>query len=160
MIEPNRLRQIIASGENLTIEFKGEEHTPLSDHDLVEAVVCLANGQGGILLIGVEDDGRVTTLHPTHRTRPELLTALIANRTVPPLTVEVSFVTLPEGPVAVVEVPASSQPVATSDGRMLIRYLDTHGRPGCRPLYPHELMSWRADRGQVDVTALPVPDAA
>ncbi len=159
MIEPNRLREILVGGESVTVEFKGEEHVPLLDHDLVEAVVCLANGQGGLLLIGVEDDGRVTGLHLTHRTRPELLTALIANRTVPPLTVEVSFVGLPEGPVAVVQVPASSQPVAASDGRMLIRYLDTHGRPGCRPLYPHELMSWRADRGQADLTALPVPDA-
>jgi len=159
MIDPNGLRQLIESGEGLTVEFKGEERGPLPDNELIETVVCLANGQGGTLLIGVEDDGRVTGLHPTHRTRPELLASFIASRTVPPLTVEVSFMTLREGPVAVVQVPASSQPVATSDGRMLIRYLDTHGRPGCRPLYPHELPSWRADRGQADVTALPVPDA-
>lgn len=160
MIDLDELQQIIEDGENLTVEFKGEERGPLPDSDLIETVVCLANGQGGTLLIGVEDDGRVTGLHPTHRTRPELLAAFIANRTVPPLSVEVSFVTLPEGPVAVVEVPASSQAVATSDGRMLIRYLDPHGQPGCRPLYPHELASWRADRGQTDPAALPVSEAS
>lgn len=160
MIDLDELRQLIENGENLTVEFKGEERGPLPDSDLIETVACLANGQGGTLLIGVEDDGRVTGLHPTHRTRPELLAAFIANRTVPPLSVEVSFVTLPEGPVAVVEVPASSQAMATSDGRMLIRYLDPHGQPGCRPLYPHELASWRADRGQTDPAALPVSEAS
>lgn len=68
-----------------------------------------------------------------------------------------AFVDLPEGIVAVIVVPVARQPVATSDGRLLIRYTDTHGRPGCRPLYPHELPGWRADRGMVDVSAMPVP---
>jgi len=78
----------------------------------------------------------------------------------PPLTVKVTFETVSGGAqVAVLRVPASSQPVATSDGRLSVRYLDTHGRPGCRPLYPHELISWRADRGQVDLSALPIPGA-
>ena len=58
MIDSNRLRQLIESGEGLTVEFKGEEQAPLSDADLIEAVVCLANGQGGTLLIGVEDKSR------------------------------------------------------------------------------------------------------
>ena len=41
----------------------------------------------------------------------------------------------------------------------MIRYTDTHGRPGCRPLYPYELSSWRADRGLADLSAMPVPEA-
>jgi ATP-dependent DNA helicase RecG len=159
MIAPNRLREIIEGGETLTLEFKGEERGPLSDNDLIEAVVCLANGQGGTLLIGVEDDGRVTGLHPRHRTHPSALAAFVASRTVPPLTVEVTFVDLPEGPVAVLVVPASRQPVSTSDGRLLVRYLDAQGRPGCRPLYAYELTGWLAERGQADPTALVIPDA-
>ena len=153
------LRTLIAGGETPTVEFKSDQG-PLPDTDLIETVVCLANGQGGTLLVGVEDDGTVTGLHPRHRTHPTALTAFIANRTVPPVSVEAKFVDLPEGPVAVLNVPAARQPVATSDGKLLIRYIGTRGQPGCRPLYPHELPSWRADRGVADASALLVPDAS
>jgi len=159
MITPDKLREIIQDRESLTVEFKGEEQAPLSDTDLIEAVVCMANGQGGMLLIGVEDDGRVTGLHPRHRTHPSTLAAFVSGRTVPPLAVEATFVDLSEGPVAVLVVPASRQPVSTSDGRLLVRYLDAQGRPGCRPLYAYELTGWLAERGQADPTALVIPDA-
>ena len=161
-IDQSPVRELIAQGESLTVEFKSDRG-PLDDTELLNTVVCLANAQGGALLIGVEDDGAITGLHPTHRTRPELLAALIASRTVPPLTVQVTFESVPvggaEATIALLRIPASPQPIATSDGRLLVRYLDTHGRPGCRPLYPHELSSWRADRGQADVTAQPLRDA-
>jgi len=153
---------IIAEGESLTVEFKSDRG-PLDDGELLDTVVCMANGAGGWLLIGVEDDGTVTGLHHNHHTRPELLTAFIASRTVPPLGVETSFQTLhvagQDFLVAALHIPASAQPVATSDGRLLVRYLDSHGKPGCRPLYPHELGGWQADRGQFDLTAQVVPDA-
>ncbi len=138
LVTPQELRALIAEGESFTIEFKSDRQ-PLPDAGLVETVVCLANARGGTLLIGVEDDGTVTGLHKNHRTDPQRLAALIASRTVPPLSVEVTFVALPEGPVAVVQVPRAHQPVATSNGRLLVRHQDTHGRPGCRPLFPHEL---------------------
>lgn len=156
MSEQN-LHDLIRQGESLTVEFKSDRG-PLDDAELLTTVVCLANAQGGRIVIGVEDDGTVTGLHETHRRRPELLAAFVASRTVPPLRVDASFETLSDGiQIAVLHIPASSQPVATSDGRLLVRYLDTHGQPGCRPLYPHELGSWRADRGQADMSALPVP---
>ncbi len=163
-MNPPHLTDLVASGETLTVEFKSDRG-PLDDADLVNAVVCLANAQGGTLLIGVEDDGTVTGLHASrHNSRPELVAALIANRTVPPLTVEARFEQMAVGgtvkTVAVVTIPASTQPVATSDGRLLVRYTDAHGKPGCRPLYPHELTGWRADRMQVDVTATPVTGAS
>ena len=157
-MNPEELRTLIASGETLTVEFKSDQG-PLSDADLIETVVCLANGQGGTLLVGVEDDGTVTGLHTKHRTHPGALAAFVASRTVPPLSVETAFVDLSEGTTAVIVVPAARQPVATSDGKALTRYIDTHGQPGCRPLYPYELDSWRADRGLVDLSALLVPDA-
>ena len=158
MNEPD-LQAILAQGESMTVEFKSDQG-PLSDTDLVETAACLANGQGGTLLVGVEDDGRVTGLHPRHRTHPFALAAFVANRTVPPVAVEAEFVHLPEGIVAALRVSAARQPVSTSDGRLLVRYLDTHGRPGCRPLYAYELTNWLSERGQADATALVVPHAA
>jgi len=66
---PEVLRNLIAGGETLDVEFKGEEKAPLSDRDLVEAVVCLTNrpsSEPAWLLIGVEDDGRITGVRPRH----------------------------------------------------------------------------------------------
>jgi ATP-dependent DNA helicase RecG len=156
---PEELRALVAGGESLTVEFKSDQG-PLPDADLIETVVCLANGQGGTLLVGVEDDGRVTGLHFSHRTHHGALAALVASRTIPPLAAEAAFVNLPDGLVAVLTVSAAHQPVSTSDGRMVIRYQDVRNRPGCRPLYAYELTNWLAERGQVDPTALVVLDAS
>jgi ATP-dependent DNA helicase RecG len=81
------LSKLIADGETLRVEFKGEANSPLSDGDLVAAVVCLANNEGGQILIGVEDDRRVTGARPRHGhvTDRAKLAALIRNRTVPPV---------------------------------------------------------------------------
>ena len=75
---PEELRRLIAAGETLNVEFKGEERSPLNDRDLVEAVVCLANRSGtepAWLLIGVEDDGRITGARPAPRHPPPILTS-------------------------------------------------------------------------------------
>jgi ATP-dependent DNA helicase RecG len=157
----NELQVVIETGETLQVEFKSDRKK-LSDHNLIDVVVCLANAQGGTLLLGVEDDGRLTGLHPDHRTNPQLLASLIASRTVPPLNVTVNVVTPLDNTiqVAALQIPTSTQPVASSDGRLLIRYLDTKGNPGCRPLYPNELQSWHANRGQTDTTTQLIPDSS
>lgn len=65
----DELASLIAEGESLTLEFKSDSPNaePMPDTDLVEAVVCLANTRGGRVLLGVEDDGAITGLHPKHR---------------------------------------------------------------------------------------------
>ena len=86
---PEGLKALIAGGESLDVEFKGESTGPLSDDDLVEAVVCLANRRGtgrGWLLVGVEDNGVVSGARPRHKgdgTDLHRVRALIANRTRP-----------------------------------------------------------------------------
>ena len=60
------IKSLIAAGETLTVEFKGEEREAFNDRALYENVVCLANGEGGTLLIGVEDNGHVTGARPRH----------------------------------------------------------------------------------------------
>ena len=109
------LRALIAGGETLTTEFKSDQG-PLPDNDLIEAIVCLANGRGGTLLIGVEDDGRITGLHPRHQTHPADLAALIAGRTAPPLAVEVEFVSLAAGKVAALYLSHASRCRLATDG--------------------------------------------
>ncbi len=162
---PEQLRALIAAGEDLAVEFKGEERGQVSDRDLVEAVVCLANRPGdepGWLLIGVEDDGRVTAARPRHengRTDPQRVQALIANRTRPSLVVRVELLKLDEQEVLAIEVPPSRQPLGTADGRYLRRALGGRGLPECVPFHFHEMLSYQADRGLLDYSTLVVSDA-
>lgn len=154
-----RLRQLIQQKESLTVEFKSDRGL-LSDSELIETVVCLANAEGGIILVGVEDNGTITGLHPKHQTTPQKLATFISAHTVPPIQVKVSFVRTKEGQVAVIEVPPAKSLTATSKGKILIRSYDGQGKPECRPLYPHEIGSWHSDRGQYDYTAQPLPEAS
>ncbi len=45
-MDKSALQTLIAAGESLAVEFKGERRCVLNDRDLVEAVVCLANAAG------------------------------------------------------------------------------------------------------------------
>jgi len=157
-VTPEALQRAIADGETLTLEFKGEEKGPLNDRDLVEAVVCLANRAGlepALLLIGVEDDGRITGARPRHgaATDPDRLASLIASRTRPPLPVRVEMVPIGDESVLVIEVPAVRQPVGTSNGVFLRRVIGGDGRPACLPMDIAAMQSLQSDRGLLDPSA-------
>lgn len=161
---PQALRTLIDGGETLAVEFKGEEHASLNDRDLVEAIVCLANRAGtepAWLLIGVEDDGRITGAQPRHSgaTDPARVAALIANRTRPSSAARVESAALDGKALLVIEVPAQRQPVATSDGVFLRRALGGDGRPACVPMDGYAVQSLQADRGLLDPSAQIVADA-
>ena len=47
------LGPLLAAGETLDVEFKRR----LGKDDLYQAVVCMANGTGGLILVGVDGDG-------------------------------------------------------------------------------------------------------
>jgi ATP-dependent DNA helicase RecG len=144
--------------ESLTVEFKSDEQG-LSDAELIDVVVCLANTEGGTLYVGVEDDGRITGLHARHRSATGLA-ALIASRTVPPVSVRVTLVEEEGLPVACIEVPRSLRLVASSEGRLQRRRLKANGQPECVPFLPHEFATRESDLGLLDYSALPVREAS
>jgi ATP-dependent DNA helicase RecG len=158
------IRLLISHGETLDVEFKGEEKQPLNDTALVEAVVCLANRSGnqpGYLLVGVEDDGRITGTRPRHsggKTDPLQIQALIANRTRPSLTCQVKEIPVEGHSVLVIMVPPSRTPTGTTDGKYLRRAMGGKGIPECRPFHFHEMQALQADRGILDYSVLAVPD--
>ncbi len=152
------LLKLVKDGESLTLEFKSDRG-PLSDDELLETIVCLANHSGGYLLIGVEDNGEITGLHKKHQTSAGSLTGFIASRTVPPLSVEAELLDISDKKIAVIRISPARQVIATSEGKLSIRFLDSHGKPGCRPLYPHELINWQAERGSLDPSAMPIVGA-
>jgi len=62
----HELKNLIQLGESLTLEFKSDVKS-LPDRNLIAVVVSLANTDGGTLLLGIEDNGKVTGLHTSHR---------------------------------------------------------------------------------------------
>jgi len=143
--------------ESLTVEFKSDRKR-LSDHDLVEAIVCLANAEGGELWLGVEDDGTPTGLHAEHRML-EGLPGLVAARTSPSVNVTVQALEVDGVSVARIAVPKARSVVATSGGVYLRRRIRHDGQPECVPMLPHERESRASTLGLVDVSALPVAGA-
>ena len=143
--------------ESLTVEFKSDRKR-LSDHELIEAVVCLANAEGGELWLGVEDDGRATGLHRDHADTSGLV-GLIAARTSPSLRVEVRQLQVGDTPVACILVPQARGEIATTGGVYLRRRLRYDGTPECIPMLPHERTSRAARFGLSDISAQPVAGA-
>ena len=95
-LDTAEVEKLVRSGETLRVEFKSEDRQALSGKEVYEAIVCLANSEGGVLLIGVEDDGRVTGARPRHgaTTDPFALQAAIFNNTAPPINTRVSLHTV------------------------------------------------------------------
>lgn len=145
-MDADDVRKLAAGGESLTVEFKrARPKDTLSDNDLVEAVTCLANGDGGVLLVGVEDDGKISGAAPRGRNKEQVtaaqLTALVLNKTYDPLAVEVDLVTVDDKDVFVIRVPKPDAPVCTSGGVYKRRSLRMDGTPQCVPYRPSLLVS-------------------
>ncbi|MBK6971370.1 MAG: putative DNA binding domain-containing protein [Candidatus Microthrix sp.] len=133
----------------------------INDSELTTNVVCLANGDGGLLLIGVDNDGAVIGARPRHgkATEPERLPALVANTTSPPVNVTASTVDVGGKTVIVIEVPKQTSLVSTTSGVYVRRALDVNGDAQCLPMQPHDAIARLASIGQRDLSAMPVPDA-
>ena len=161
MLTDEELRRLLARGEQFTAEFLPETDGPLADDQLVDAVVCLANGHGGVVLVGVDDDGRATGAHHRHGsyTDPHRVALMISGRTVPSCPVECSMMPIDGVEVLVIEIPAGRPVTSTSDGVYRRRGTDAHGRPVCVPFLVHEIQGREATRGALDYTALVVPEA-
>lgn len=138
---PDELRRIARQGESFTIEFK--RGRGLNDTDIIDAVVCLANGQGGTLFLGIENDGTITGLPPRHgdRTDPDRLRAQILNNTEPAVATDVEIVQVGDESVAAIGIVASDSPVGSKSGVFVRRATRADGSPECVPYRAHEIIS-------------------
>ncbi|MCP3431363.1 MULTISPECIES: ATP-binding protein [Stutzerimonas] len=143
--------------ESLTVEFKSDLKK-LPDRELIEALVCLANAEGGELWLGVEDDGTPSGLHADHRLLAGLA-GMVAARTSPMLSVHPEAVELDGVTVARIRVPKAHGEVATTGGVYLRRRVKHDGTPECVAMLPHERASRASSFGLIDVSAQPVAGA-
>lgn len=148
------LKQFVAGGETLTVEFKSDVNR-LPDRELVDALAAMANTQGGLLLEGVEDKtGEMTGLHPSHMDI-EGIVPLVENRTTPALSVEVERVEFAPGRyVGIIRVKKSRMLVSTSDGKYLRRRLNAQGEPEVVAIKPADMISWQSSLGLYDPSAM------
>lgn len=160
-MDVSEVRLLAAAGETFTVEFKSEQRHPFNDTALVEAVVCLANGHGGILLLGIEDDGTITGARPRHGkvSDPGRVEALLSNRTIPPIETTVSTAEVDHNTVLIVEVEKSKTVVGTTGGLYVRRALSVDGTPTCVPYAAHEMLASEIDRGALDYAAIAEPHA-
>lgn len=112
--------------------------------ELAKDCVCFANGQGGLILIGIEDEDAVppTGQKIKDRTLPEKIQKAIVERTT---NVGVA-VTIQQAPNKAeyiqIQIFRSAQTIAaTNDGRYYIRVSDT-----CRPVPPDEMSRLAAEK--------------
>lgn len=147
----------IPTVESLEIEFKSDLKC-YPDHDLIEEIVGMANTVGGVLFLGVEDDGTITGVHKKHRDAIGV-TALIANSTVPPVAVRAEVINEENKEVLKIEIPRSRGVISTASGKMLRRRLKLDGLPEVIPMYSYEIPSRLAELGMLDYSAQPLAGA-
>jgi len=109
-MEAEQLHKIISQGEGTQVEFKkAEDGLPASFY---ETVVSFSNTNGGTILLGVLDSGKIVGIDHQKETKlkKDIITTL-NNRDIinPPIYVQPFTVSTPEGIVMVVQIPVSSQ---------------------------------------------------
>lgn len=161
-MDAEKVLSLARKGESLTVEFKRRRTSAdLNDRKLVETVACMANGQGGHILVGIENDGTVSGTLPWHgdTTDPRRIESLIQHRTRPALATTASVIEVENLPILLIEVPRSETPIATQDGVYQRRVLRATGDPQCLPMDPAYLFSQYNTAHARDWATLPAIDA-
>ena len=147
--------------ETLQIEFKSDPVGGLSDKSVADAVVGLANAQGGVLYIGIDDTGTISGLRSEKWRNPKKAAAFISNYTVPPLLVETDLVPAEKDQwVLTIKVPKAQGLCATRDGKVLRRRIKVDGRPENIPMFPQEYSGRLSELGLLDYSAQVLPESS
>lgn len=145
----------VPEAETLTVEFKSDLKK-LSDNDLIDAIVGMTNTDGGVLFLGVEDDGTITGVHKHHADEIGVV-ALIANKTVPSVAARAELLKEEGKNILKIEIPMSRTIVATSEGKILRRRLKLDGTPENVPMYPYEISTRLSELSLLDYSAQILP---
>lgn len=157
----DRLKGIIALGEAVDREFKSDRRK-ISDAEIYEEVVAMANADGGVLLIGVENDGTISGAQPRHEetTDPIRLQSSIFNNTSPNINTRISVPEVQGRKVIAIEVDIYPEICATAQGKAIRRIIGPDGKPATVPFLPHDQRSRRVDLGLIDFSAQLMGDSS
>jgi len=160
-MDADRLKGIIALGEALDREFKSDRRK-ISDAEIYEEVVAMANADGGVLLIGIENDGTISGAQPRHEetTDPIRLQSAIFNNTSPNINTRISVPEVQGRKVIAIEVDIYPEICATAQGKVIRRIIGPDGKPATVPFLPRDQRSRRVDLGLIDFSAQLMEDAS
>lgn len=117
------IQSILDTGENNAVEFKTGEVRPES---IAREMVAFANTQGGIILIGVGDDGMPVGLSPD-KNYEEWIMNIARNNVTPAIQVGYQEYNLGNRIIAAVNIPrGKDKPYQTLDAKYLVRVGSTN----------------------------------
>lgn len=116
------LLELIANQENSRVEFKRDDCPP---EKIVREMSALLNLEGGVILLGVEDDGRVSGLTRSLNEAEEWVMNIARNNLQPPTTPVWSALRMEDGSaVGIIELEADSpsKPHKAKQGKAWVTY--------------------------------------
>ena len=156
-----QLQELVSQGENLHLEFKQDrEQRSLDTESLIQAVVGLANAEGGRLVIGVDNSGVITGISDKNKNLSHgdsaRLEGYVRNKTIPSLPVTVNYIESGMVRVVVIDVPSYDEPVATWNGTYKRRAIGPDGKPVNLVYTVSEMLSKRVMVMEQDYATVPI----
>lgn len=159
----DEITQLIEQGESLHVAF-ARRISPayINERRVIETMACLANAEGGSLLIGVDSDGIVSGCYPFHgdHTDPAALAADIFRQTSPGLPVDVTVAEVGGREVVAIHTQPQPSPVATKWGVYRTRRINAQGTPECVGMEPAYLFTRYRDANGMDWALTPAAGAS
>lgn len=132
----NQLLSLCQSGESQKLDYK--QAVPAQARDLAKDIAAFASSGGGLILLGVRDDGVVAGLpgadQPGGRDVLAQRIAGVCKTIEPPVRPKLRWAVANNHVVLGIEVPAGSEPIYYVDHRPYLRHETT-----CRPAKPSEV---------------------
>lgn len=117
------IRQLITQGENDKVEFKIQVGKEGELDEFIESVVAFANSSGGVILVGVDNDGNIVGIQKEDT--PDRVTKILRSNCYPPIQPEMSISILDDKKVLVVRVKeGSNKPYVFTDKGVYVRVSD------------------------------------
>jgi ATP-dependent DNA helicase RecG len=117
----NILLQLIAQGENASLEFKRDE---IAADGFAKEVVAMLNRDGGTILIGVEDDGSISGVTKINE---EWISNIARNNIIPAANLNAEWIPINGRHVLKVDVPkGQDKPYQTNRNQFLVRIGSTN----------------------------------
>ena len=121
-MDEQSLKNIIAQGETITIEFKSWiKANSMKDRInlVVPELIAFANSKGGTVYLAIEDDGNVTGCFGNYDLQN--ICESIYEKTRPPMFTDIEEIDYQEKKIIAISVAYDGNTYATSDGRCLRR---------------------------------------
>jgi ATP-dependent DNA helicase RecG len=123
-IFPITLEKLIAQGENRAIEFKSAQ---VRQESIAKEIVAFANSQGGVLLLGVEDNGEITGVEEGNKNDEEWLANIAKTSVIPAIDIFIERVDYKGKIIYQVDIPrGKDKPYQTLQHHFLIRVGSTN----------------------------------